>query len=84
MSTTRPLLFWGLLSVLPVGSSAQEIGPARGSLVVSGGGETTSHIAVRFIELAGGPDAPIVAVTTRGTMNLAPAYNVFATPVRGI
>ncbi len=66
MSTTPPLLFWGLLSVLPVGSSAQEIGPARGSLVVSGGGETTSHIAVRFIELAGGPDAPIVVVPTSG------------------
>ncbi len=66
MSTTQPILLFGLLVVLPVGASAQEIGPARGSLVVSGGGETTSHIRERFIELAGGPDAPIVVVPTSG------------------
>ena len=65
-------VFWSLLVVLPVGvflalpASAQEIGPARGALVVSGGGETTSDIRDRFIELAGGPDAPIVVVPTSG------------------
>ncbi len=62
----RPILLLGLLTVFPVGASAQEIGPARGSLVISGGGETTSHIRDRFIELAGGPDAPIVVVPTSG------------------
>ena len=36
------ILLWGLFVVLPVVASAQEIGPARGSLVVSGGGETTA------------------------------------------
>ena len=66
MSTTRSFLLLGLLAVLPVCASAQEIGPARGSLVISGGGETTSHIRERFIELAGGPDAPIVVVPTSG------------------
>ena len=66
MSTMRPFLLLGLLVVLPLGASAQEIGPARGNLVVSGGGETTSHIVDRFIELAGGPDAPIVVVPTSG------------------
>ncbi len=55
-----------LLWMLPTVGSAQEIGPARGALVVSGGGETTSHIIDRFIELAGGPDAPIVVVPTSG------------------
>ena len=55
-----------LLSVLPAATSAQAVGPARGALVVSGGGETTSHIIDRFIELAGGPDAPIVVVPTSG------------------
>ena len=62
----QPILLWGFVVVLPVGASAQEIGPARGSLVISGGGETTSHIRDRFIELAGGPDAPIVVVPTSG------------------
>lgn len=46
--------------------NAQVVGPARGALVVSGGGETTSHIVDRFIELAGGPDAPILVVPTSG------------------
>jgi len=46
--------------------AAQEIGPARGALVVSGGAETTSHITDRFIELAGGFDAPIVVIPTSG------------------
>jgi len=55
-----------LLCTLPIVGSAQEVGPARGALVISGGGETTSHIIDRFIELAGGPDAPIVVVPTSG------------------
>ncbi|MFC1660583.1 cyanophycinase [Gemmatimonadota bacterium] len=55
-----------LVGAFPVIAVAQVVGPARGSLVVSGGGETTSHIIDRFIELAGGPDAPIVVVPTSG------------------
>ena len=55
-----------LLWTLPFAAFSQEVGPARGALVVSGGGETTSHIIDRFIELAGGPDAPIVVVPTSG------------------
>lgn len=58
-----------LLVLTAAGSSstqAQVVGPARGTLVVSGGGETTSHIVERFIELAGGPDAPIVVIPTSG------------------
>ena len=74
----RPIRRLALLSVILVGpvlwggagfpadTAAQEIGPARGALVVSGGGESTSHIRDRFIELAGGPDAPIVVVPTSG------------------
>ena len=46
--------------------AAQTVGPERGALVVSGGGETTSHIIDRFIELAGGPGAPIVVIPTAG------------------
>jgi cyanophycinase len=57
------LLFLG---GVPEFADAQAVGPPRGTLVVSGGGETTTHIVDRFIELAGGPDAPIVVVPTSG------------------
>ena len=63
IATIVPLV---LLWMFPSVSSAQEVGPTRGALVVSGGGATTSHIIDRFIELAGGPDAPIVVVPTSG------------------
>lgn len=46
---------------------AQEYGPARGALVISGGAETTPEIYERFIDLAGGPDAPILVVPTSGS-----------------
>jgi cyanophycinase len=45
---------------------AQEIGPKTGSLVIVGGAMQDSTIVKRFIELAGGPDAPIVLVPTAG------------------
>src|SRR5688572_10248916 len=50
----------------PTESEAQAHGPARGALVVAGGGETSTVIYERFIELAGGPDAPILVVPTSG------------------
>lgn len=44
-----------------------EYGPAKGSLVIVGGGSLRDvGIAERFIELAGGKDAPIVIVPTAG------------------
>ena len=45
---------------------AQEVGPARGSLVIVGGGMRDPAILQRFIELAGGPHAPIVVIPTAG------------------
>jgi len=63
VSRILPLL---LMGILPVVAVAQVVGPPRGALVVSGGGETTSHIIDRFIELAGGPDAPIIVIPTSG------------------
>lgn len=80
LARIRLILLWGLFVVLPVVASAQEIGPARGSLVVSGGGETTSHITDRFIELAGGPDAAIVVVPTSGRED--EKYNEFCPCLR--
>jgi cyanophycinase len=49
---------------------AQEHGPANGTLVISGGNTMpSSHIIERFIELAGGPEAPIVVVPTSGGLD---------------
>jgi cyanophycinase len=53
-----------LLTGVPL--SAQEYGPAKGSLVIVGGGTLDDVIVERFIDLAGGPDAPIVIIPTAG------------------
>jgi cyanophycinase len=41
-------------------------GPAHGTLVISGGAEKPGIILERFIQLAGGADAPIIVVPTSG------------------
>jgi len=46
--------------------SGQTIGPEKGTLVIVGGAMQDPTIITRFIELAGGPDAPIVIVPTAG------------------
>jgi cyanophycinase len=46
---------------------AQEVGPSNGSLVIVGGALRDANILERFIDLAGGPSAPIVVVPTAGT-----------------
>ena len=43
---------------------AKTTGPEKGSLVVVGGGRMDESIVKRFIELAGGVDAPIVVIPT--------------------
>jgi cyanophycinase len=45
---------------------AQATGPARGSLLVIGGGNLGAEILNRFIALAGGPDTPVVYIPTAG------------------
>ena len=47
-------------------AAAQEVGPARGALVLVGGAMRDPAIVERFIELAGGPEAPIVVIPTAG------------------
>ncbi len=42
------------------------IGPEKGTVIVVGGGNVTPDIWGRFIELAGGPTARVVVVTTAG------------------
>lgn len=60
-----PLLFLASL-LCPAGVFPQEVGPANGSLVVVGGGMRDPAILERFIQLAGGPEAPIVVIPTAG------------------
>jgi cyanophycinase len=43
---------------------AASLGPARGSLVVAGGGQLGPEIVQQFISLAGGLDAPMVFIPT--------------------
>ena len=49
-----------------VTTMAQTSGPERGSLVIVGGGMQDLDILVRFGELAGGLDAPIVVIPPAG------------------
>ena len=51
---------------------AQQVGPPNGSLVVVGGAMRDRGIMERFLELAGGPDAPVVVIPWRevGASNL--------------
>ncbi len=47
-------------------AEAQEVGPAAGALVIVGGGLRDPGILARFVDLAGGPEAPIVVIPTAG------------------
>ena len=46
--------------------AATEHGPEKGTLVIVGGNMQDPAIVKRFIDLAGGPDAPIVIIPTAG------------------
>ena len=64
MPKTPSLLLSILLIAPPI--AAQEIGPANGSLVIVGGAMRDRAIVDRFLDLAGGPDVPIVVIPTAG------------------
>lgn len=56
---------WLLLSLLLVSLvHAEAIGPAKGALIVVGGGVVVPEIRGRFLDLAGGEDMPIVVIPT--------------------
>ena len=65
MKTARfALIAFTITAATPV--DAQQIGPKTGSLVIVGGNMQDDAIVKRFIDLAGGPDAPIVVIPTAG------------------
>ncbi|SVA96580.1 uncharacterized protein METZ01_LOCUS149434, partial [marine metagenome] len=51
---------------MPVQIDAQTTGPSNGSLVIVGGAMRDPGIMQRFLDLAGGKDAPIVVIPTAG------------------
>ncbi|MCJ7579439.1 MAG: cyanophycinase [Candidatus Aminicenantes bacterium] len=68
---SRISFFWIFILVLSLFCSqglaqGPEIGPANGSLVIVGGAMKDPAIIERFLELAGGKDAPIVVIPTAG------------------
>ena len=52
--------------VAGVSLSAADHGPEKGTLLIVGGNMQDPAIVTRFIDLAGGPDAPIVIIPTAG------------------
>lgn len=55
------------------GQSAPSVGPARGSLVVVGGGQIGADISSKFLSLAGGPESLIVVIPTADDRDTLPA-----------
>ena len=64
----RSMSGYGVLAlvVLAGTAQAQEVGPENGSLVIVGGAMRDPAIVERFLDLAGGRDAPIVVIPTAG------------------
>ena len=62
------------------GTQAPQFGPPNGSLVIVGGAMRDPSIRQRFIDLAGGPDAPIVVVPTAGG---GEAYDEWSSRLQG-
>jgi cyanophycinase len=60
------MLSLGFALLAGVTLNAQKVGPANGTLVIVGGAMQDPAIVKRFIDLAGGPDAPIVVIPTAG------------------
>jgi len=60
------ILLFTLFTIV-IGFQAQEIGPASGALVIVGGAMRDPAIIERFLDLAGGPDVPIVVIPTAGS-----------------
>jgi cyanophycinase len=56
----------GLVVLFGVSLSAGQIAPEKGTLVIVGGNMQDPAIVKRFIDLAGGPTAPIVVIPTAG------------------
>jgi cyanophycinase len=78
-----PAVFFALLAALTcwdarlvaADNAGQEtvVGPARGTLLIHGGGRLSEKLLHRFLELAGGPEALIVVIPSAGMDDEYPA-----------
>ncbi|MFC2112926.1 cyanophycinase [Bacteroidota bacterium] len=70
MNLKRAAITFLIILAIPLISFSQsnndQIGPKDGHLVIVGGGMHDDEIFKKFIELAGGPEAPIVCIPTAG------------------
>ncbi|HJN83797.1 MAG: cyanophycinase [Verrucomicrobiota bacterium] len=64
---TVSLLLQGCAVISPLAGQPATLGPAKGSLIIVGGGGMPKVIFDRFFEAAGGRDAKLVVVPTAGT-----------------
>ncbi len=64
---TVALLLQGCAVISPLAGQPATLGPAKGSLIIVGGGGMPKVIFDRFFEAAGGRDAKLVVVPTAGT-----------------
>jgi cyanophycinase len=55
-----------LLLLLAAAAHPADVGPSNGALVIVGGAMRDPAIFERFLELAGGPDSPVVVIPTAG------------------
>ncbi len=65
----RTLQVWIVFCALTIAAWAADYGPENGHLVIGGGGLRDPAIVNRFIELAGGPEVPIVVIPSAGVNN---------------
>ncbi len=72
-SRALPLLSLLLLAALAPSVAGVEAG-ARGHLLLIGGGDKPPEVMLKFVELAGGKDAPIVAIPTASSKADAAEY----------
>ncbi len=64
----------GLILAATVSLAAADHGPDKGTLVIVGGNMQDPAIVKRFIDLAGGPAAPIVIIPTAGEADVYDQY----------
>jgi len=64
----RPVIRFiaAVLLAFAMPAAAQQVGPANGALVLVGGNLQDPAIIQRFLDLAGGPGAPVVLIPTAG------------------
>ena len=62
----RSCILTALVLAAATMGGATDVGPDNGTLVVAGGGVTDPAIYERFVNLAGGAEAPIVVIPTAG------------------